>query len=158
MYDFGRTAAGSAYIVMELVSGESLRIGDAAGRLAEKLPVAVRVIEGVAYFHRQGVVHADLKPDNVMVEADGHVRILDFGLATRIRATSEVEAPRFGSPPYTAPEAYRADARPDPRSDVYSLGQTLCELFGERRRRSIRMPPNSRTIWEAVTSRWRSGR
>ena len=131
-YDFGRTAAGSAYIVMELVSGESLANWGRGKSIAEKLPVAVRVVEGVAYLHRQGVVHADLKPDNVLVEADGHVRILDFGLATRIRATSEVEAPRFGSPPYTAPEAYRADARPDPRSDVYSLGQTLCEFFGER--------------------------
>ncbi|MFN0127449.1 MAG: serine/threonine-protein kinase, partial [Verrucomicrobiales bacterium] len=128
--DFGHTAGGSAFIVMELVDGLPLEQWAVGRPFAEKLPVAIRLLHGVAHFQSQGVVHADLKPDNIFVTDGGAVKILDFGLATPVVGVGEVHAPRFGTPPYTAPEAYADGAKPDPRSDIYSLGITLIQLFG----------------------------
>lgn len=128
--DFGHTTSGSAFIVMELVDGQPMEKWAASRTFAEKVEAAVRLIQGVESFHRQGVVHADLKPDNIFVTDAGEVKILDFGLATRFRDARALEAPRFGTPPYTAPEAYHDGVKPDPRSDTYSLGVTLVQFFG----------------------------
>lgn len=128
--DFGHTADGSAFIVMELVDGLPLEQWAIGRSFAEKLAVAIRLIQGVAHFQSQGVVHADLKSDNIFVTDGGAVKLLDFGLATPVVGAGEVHAPRFGTPPYTAPEAYADGAKPDPRSDIYSLGITLIQLFG----------------------------
>lgn len=137
--DFGHTRQGSGYIVMELVEGLPLTRWAAGRSFAEKVKIACQLLEGVAYFHQQGVVHADLKPDNIYVTAKGEIKILDFGLATAFREAGELTAPRFGTPPYTAPEAYDPEARPDPRSDIYSVGQILAELFGA----SLVAPPGT---------------
>ncbi len=130
--DFGKTAAGSAFIVLELIGGTPLHVWAPGRSHGEKFHVALKLLEAVAACHEQGVVHADLKPENVFVEEDSSVKLVDFGLATQLGgAMTETTGPRFGTPPYTAPEAYFPQAVPDARSDVYSLGQTLVTLFAE---------------------------
>ena len=129
VYDFGVTTEGSAFIVMEYFPGVALTHWAETRSLAERWAVALRVVEAVGYFHAAGVVHADLKPDNVLVDLQGNVKLIDFGLASRVGLEGEQDAPRFGTPPYTAPEAYRQGAKPDPRSDIYSLAVTLYEFL-----------------------------
>lgn len=128
VYDTG-TEDGAAYIIMELVSGRSL-----AEMLAESRPLevaeAIRVGAGVAdalrAAHAAGILHRDVKPANVMVAEDGAVKVLDFGIARTLGATTLTqEASVVGTAAYMAPE--RALGRPgDERSDIYSLG---CLLF-----------------------------
>jgi len=84
IHDFG-SEGGVAYAVMELLEGETLRAKLAAGPPPEKLAVdyALQIAKGLSAAHQKGVVHRDLKPENVFVGRDGHVKILDFGLAKR---------------------------------------------------------------------------
>src|SRR5215472_13631234 len=82
IYDIG-TAEPVSYIAMELVSGESLRghLESRALPVREILRIGTQIAEGLARAHASGIVHRDLKPENVMISEDGHVKILDFGLA-----------------------------------------------------------------------------
>ncbi|HEX4441244.1 MAG TPA: serine/threonine-protein kinase, partial [Thermoanaerobaculia bacterium] len=82
VHDIG-TSDGTTYMAMELVDGASLRQMLAGGPLGEKkmLEVAVQVADGLAKAHSAGIVHRDMKPENVMVSKDGFVKLLDFGLA-----------------------------------------------------------------------------
>ncbi len=128
--DFGRTTRGWYFIAMEFVDGVPLHHWVAGRSFPEKKRAMVALLRAVAACHEAGIVHADLKPNNVFVLADGSVKVMDFGLASRRDAAPTADAPRFGTPPYTAPESYAADATPDPRSDVFSLGKILLEVFG----------------------------
>jgi hypothetical protein len=129
VHDFGREGE-NAFIVMEYVDGRPL-----SSRLplpeAEVLPVALQVLDALAYAHAHGVVHRDVKPDNILVEASGRVKVTDFGIA-RILAddgTRHTLAGRLlGTPAYMAPEAL-AGGPPDPRMDVYSMGVVLYEAL-----------------------------
>src|SRR5262249_36758427 len=82
IYDVG-TADSTSYIAMELVDGKTLRELVAAGPLPVRrlLPIAAQIADGLAKAHEAGIVHRDLKPENVMINRDGFVKILDFGLA-----------------------------------------------------------------------------
>ena len=82
VYDIG-SEDGNTFLAMELVDGRTLRDILAAGPLPAKrvLELAVQIADGLSRAHEAGIVHRDLKPENVMVAKDGHVRILDFGLA-----------------------------------------------------------------------------
>jgi formylglycine-generating enzyme required for sulfatase activity/dienelactone hydrolase/predicted Ser/Thr protein kinase len=136
------------FIVMEHVDGESLDrlIPEAGLPIAEALEHAVEAASALAAAHRAGIVHRDLKPSNMMVNREGRLKILDFGLAklTGAAASLETSAPTLsspvhtrqgavlGTPVYMAPE--QAEGRPvDARSDVYSLGLVLYEMLaGDR--------------------------
>lgn len=137
---------GTTYIAMELVEGVTLREKLQGGRLttAEALRLARSIADGLARAHAAGIVHRDLKPDNVMITADGHVKILDFGLAKQLTRggdpVSELttlsqttrEGLVMGTVPYMSPE--QAAARPvDPFSDQFSFGVVLYEMVcGDR--------------------------
>jgi WD40 repeat protein/predicted Ser/Thr protein kinase len=118
---------GTPYLAMTYVAGKSL--GDL--RLDERraLQVIRDVADAVAYAHRSGVVHRDLKPANVMIAEDGHVWVMDFGIARHIDggSTLTIAGKVAGSPAYMPPEQAMG-ARCDERSDVYALGATLYEL------------------------------
>ena len=135
----------SPFIVMELVEGDTLRTVASAGPLAPKVVVklAIDLADGLAAAHAQGVVHGDVKPENVIRQADGRVKLLDFGVA-RPLAADVVTTTRTGVPgsvdsgvvagtlAYMAPELIR-ETGGDSRTDLYSLGVLCYELLAGRR-------------------------
>ena len=123
------------YLVMEVVEGPSLRSAlDRRGRLTpgEALAVLAPAIAGLAAAHREGLVHRDVTPGNVLVGHDGASKMADFGLA-RPTASAAMTVPDavVGSPHYLSPEAARGE-RLDARSDVFSLGCVLYECLTGR--------------------------
>ncbi len=122
---------GLRFLTMEYIDGEDLRsLLRRIGRLPNEkaMQIAHRLCAGISAAHERGVVHRDLKPANIMIDSKGNVRITDFGLAV----LSDGLDPRdlgSGTPAYMAPEQLgREDVTF--RSDIYSLGLVLCELFG----------------------------
>ena len=148
VHDFGETDDGQPFIVMELVSGQTLGDllagpGISVGRAVE---IASEVAEALSEAHRQGVVHRDVKPSNVVVDERGRVKVLDFGLAKQLhedfvgaagsdaqtllsaRTRSDVV---IGTPLYLSPEQARG-AAVDGRSDLFALGALLYECVAGR--------------------------
>jgi serine/threonine protein kinase len=130
MYDFNRID-GIAYTSMEFVQGESLRsalnrFGGLAVRKA--LNVALQICSGLKEAHAQGIVHRDLKPENVMLDAQGNVKIMDFGIARSMEAATRLTGSMMGTPAYMAPEQVTGKAV-DYRTDIYALGLILYEMF-----------------------------
>ncbi|HSL95390.1 MAG TPA: serine/threonine-protein kinase, partial [Thermoleophilia bacterium] len=123
------TAGGRVCLVWELVEGEALdqlqgELGD-----ADAVAVAAELFDGLGFAHSQGVIHRDVKPQNVMLDADGHVKIMDFGIARLLDAdTLTSEGDLIGTIAYMSPEQ-AAGRRVGPPSDVYSAGLVLVELL-----------------------------
>ncbi len=133
VYDVG-VIDGVPYLSMELVEGDDLgSLLRRIGRLPEDkaLDVARQLCAGLAAAHERGVLHRDLKPANIMIDAQGKVRITDFGLAVLVEHTGPQEK-RAGTPAYMAPEQLTSNTV-SIRSDVYSLGLVLYEIFTGRR-------------------------
>lgn len=133
VFDVGE-AGGEPYLAMQLVQGEPLHRAWQGLDLRERLELMRDVAEGVHASHRAGLLHLDLKPDNVLVEIrEGgrrHPYVMDFGLG-RGEEASEGLAP-LGTPPFTSPEQARGDARHlDRRTDVYALGVMLFEAVAD---------------------------
>jgi len=123
------------FITMEYVPGEDLKtVIRRTGRLPEDeaVPIAGQVCEGLMEAHRLGVVHRDLKPQNIMIDKDGNVRIMDFGIARSLAAKGVTEAGMIiGTPDYMSPEQVEG-MEADARSDIYALGATLYEMVTGR--------------------------
>jgi serine/threonine-protein kinase len=132
-----RSTEGFAYLSMELVEGVPLdRLVAGPGKLAapRAAAIAAQVADALAYAHERGVVHRDIKPANIMVEADDHVKVTDFGIA-KIADSAEhptVTGSLLGTPSYMSPEQARGGAI-DGRSDLFSLGCVLYELVSGRK-------------------------
>ena len=125
IHDAGRSEHGP-YLVLELLRGQTLadRLDQGPLPAREALRIAVEVAQGVAHAHREGVVHRDLKPANVFLRDDGHVKLLDFGLAHAL-GRRRVDG---GTPAYMAPEQWKG-APEDERTDVFALGVLLFRMF-----------------------------
>jgi serine/threonine-protein kinase len=129
-----QTPAGRVvFLVMELVAGSTLReVLRRRGRLRpdEAISVLEPVLAALAAAHRAGLVHRDVKPENVLVSADGTVKVVDFGLARAVAApsTSTQAGMVLGTVAYVSPEQVDRGVS-DPRSDVYSAGIVLFELL-----------------------------
>ncbi len=123
---------GAPAIVMEYVEGKSLdeAILDPDVRPGELFDrVAVSVLNALAYAHERGVVHRDIKPGNILVSADGVIKVTDFGLAAVSDAPSlTIDGTLIGTPAYMSPEQSRGEAV-DNRTDLFSLGVTLVEVL-----------------------------
>jgi len=135
VYDQGEDD-GQAFLVMEYVPGATLRaVLRDRGRLAtgEALAVMDHVLAALAAAHDAGLVHRDVKPENVLVTADGRVKVADFGLARAISGNhlTVADGALLGSPAYLAPEQVR-DGTADARTDVYAAGIMLFELLTGR--------------------------
>jgi formylglycine-generating enzyme required for sulfatase activity/predicted Ser/Thr protein kinase len=148
VYDVGEHD-GFLFVAMELVRGMTLRKWMAEHHADPRvlLPVVTSIAEGLAALHACGVIHRDLKPDNVMVLADGAIKLLDFGLArptTRLLDTESVDADArdgscaasvaafSGTPAYMSPEQWRGGSL-DARVDVFALGIVIYELVSGKR-------------------------
>ena len=124
---------GEVFLVMEYVEGRTLR-----ERLREPVTleqffeIATQCAEALVAAHQHGIVHCDIKPENIMLTADGRVKILDFGVAKhlpRSDQSSTLDSRKVGGTPcYMAPEVLLEDL-PDPRSDIFSLGVVLYEML-----------------------------
>src|SRR5579883_3481970 len=138
-------ADGRLYLAMEHVTGRTLREVLAGGPLTveQVIPVARGLLRGIARAHEKGVVHRDLKPDNVMIDDDGEAKILDFGIAKIAAAEAPASRGRsrsmaltragyvVGTPGYMSPEQGAARTV-DARTDVFSFGVVLFEMLTGR--------------------------
>ena len=135
VYEFNR-AQGIAYTSMEFVEGESLRsVLKRFGSLTQRkgVELALQMCSGLEEAHAQGIVHRDLKPENVMIDAQGNLKIMDFGIARSMEGMSQLDGGMMGTPAYMAPE--QAAGKPvDYRTDIYALGLMLYEMFTGTRR------------------------
>lgn len=130
LYDVGNFE-GRAFITMKLVEGHTLENARLDTTRALKLIAAAA--DAVQHAHEQGIIHRDLKPSNMMVSTEGHLYVMDFGLAQGLAGESKLTKTGVvnGTPSYMSPEHARGLAC-DARSDVYSLGASLYELLGRR--------------------------
>lgn len=129
--DLGQDALGNPYIVMEFAEGG--RLDQALHRkkaeepldFAQRLEIAIELAQALDYAHRRGVVHRDIKPSNVLLTADGHAKIADFGIAKPIDGEA-AEVP--GTPAFVSPELLTGSPA-NARSDLFSLGVVLYWMF-----------------------------
>ncbi|MHC5012799.1 MAG: protein kinase domain-containing protein, partial [Planctomycetota bacterium] len=131
-------ADGHLWFVMEYVRGENLRRRLERGPLpaGEAVQIAGEIASALAYAHGRGIVHRDLKPENVLLDADGHVHLADFGLSRLVR-TGGHEATTLltrtdvilGTYEYMAPEQRRGETDLDGRADIFALGVILYEML-----------------------------
>ncbi len=160
VYDVGETGDGGAFLVMELVKGESLRDAMAKGTLSigKRLEIVVGVATALAYAHEAGIVHRDVKPDNVLVRENGKPVVLDFGLAKpiapelaetvgagedslRLTGTGNI----VGTPAYLAPEQVKGE-EVGPTADQFALAVMTFELV------TGKLPWKGKAVLEVLTS------
>jgi serine/threonine protein kinase/tetratricopeptide (TPR) repeat protein len=131
MYDLGEEE-GSCYITMEYVRGEDLKsFIRRSGQLtvSKTISIAEQICEGMEEAHRLGIVHRDLKSSNVMIDREGNVRIMDFGIARSLKKKGDTGiGVLIGTPEYMAPEQVET-SEVDHRADIYSLGIILFEML-----------------------------
>jgi serine/threonine-protein kinase len=142
--DFGQTADGQPYFIMEYLTGESLSDAITRGAMAPELveAIAVQMCRALSAAHSKGIVHRDLKPHNVQLvtKADGalQVKILDFGVAKILASPDGEQSVKtrtgslMGTPLYMSPEQCKGAGLLDHRTDIYSLGVILFEMISGR--------------------------
>ena len=133
VYDVS-TSGDTEYIVMELIDGITLKqYMERRGRMdwRESLHFITQIMRGLSHAHSRGIIHRDIKPQNIMVLRDGSVKVADFGIACLANANQTLTQEALGSVHYISPEQARGD-RIDARSDIYSAGVVLYEMLTGR--------------------------
>jgi serine/threonine protein kinase len=163
VYDLG-SESELDFVVMELVSGAPLNERHGSWSPSHYVELVAQIADALDHAHQSGVVHCDVKPQNIIVTDDGVPKLLDFGIARRPRTAQETSDGEFiGSLPYVAPEQARGEAL-DARTDVYALGAVLYELLtGSRpfsgvtaeeslRQRMTAPPPSPRALTPEISA------
>jgi len=163
IHDMGTLSDGRAYFAMKLIEGKPLdEAFSSGGSLMEKVNAFASLCQAVAHAHERGVVHRDLKPQNVMVGAHGEIQLIDWGLAKatggkneemeslvseNVRLQQDQTLAALGTIAYMAPEQFKDPTNIDLRSDVFSLGAVLCQLLTGQ-------PPfvGTQDSWEQVSA------
>lgn len=131
VYDVGHSGE-TEYIVMELIEGETLKQRMAEHGVfsaTEALHYATQICKALQHAHAHGIVHRDIKPQNIMLLADGSIKMMDFGIARFSRAQSQTVSDKaIGSVHYISPEQAKGD-KTDARTDIYSVGVMLYEML-----------------------------
>ena len=132
IHEFG-WEAGTVYMAMEFLEGQTLQevvLEERALPPRRIVNMVGQIASALDYAHRHGLVHRDIKPSNIMVGADDHVTVMDFGIAKAATLTALTTTGRiFGTPEYMSPEQAEGVEEPDARSDVYSLGVVVYKMF-----------------------------
>jgi len=161
LYDSGETPEGRLYLAMEYVEGATLAelIADPPASFDPRA-IAIQVCDALAYAHGEGVVHRDIKPGNVLVDAGGRVKVADFGLARRLSAEESMllttAGKVMGTPGYMAPEQMRGETV-DQRTDLFALGALIYEMLCGERPTGVFDLPSTRAgcdpRWDAIVHR-----
>ena len=131
VHDIAEDEYGQPYIVQEFVEGRQLNLllGPATELpLDQLLDIGIQVAQALDYAHKNGVIHRDIKPPNILVTPDGRAKIADFGIARLEGTELTQEGTSLGTPSYMSPEQFRGGAI-DGRSDIFSLGAVLYWMF-----------------------------
>jgi serine/threonine protein kinase len=130
LLDAGHASDGRPYLVMEYVDGDPIDVYAARVSVADRLKLFLRLCEGISYAHQRLIIHRDLKPSNVLVDATGHPKVLDFGIAKLLDDTADATGTmdRLMTPAYASPEQRRGKAQTT-ATDIYSLGAVLYKLL-----------------------------
>jgi serine/threonine protein kinase len=130
-YEYGLTTQGEQYILFELIEGLGLNYMIENRKLGSdklKIDLLVQAADGLEYIHKQGFLHRDICPRNMMVTNEGMLKIIDFGLAIPYKPDFCKPGNRTGTPDYMAPELIKRQ-RTDHRVDMFALGVTAYEMF-----------------------------
>ena len=133
------------YIVQEYIQGDSLKaVVKNNGKIEEKIVLVwmAQIAETVKYLHDQGIIHRDIKPDNIMVNPEGQVKLIDFGLARSRSEVDEVDEKVIGTLSYTAPERF-SKGNATVQTDIYGFGTTLYMVATGLKPESMRTHPRS---------------
>ena len=134
---------GTIFIEMEYVDGQTLRttLDRIKGvSVPQGLNWAEEICDALAAAHNKNVIHRDLKPENIMIDREGHIKVMDFGIARSIDSSELTSGTNIGTPGYMSPEQVMGGAV-GPSTDIYSLGVVLYELFTGSRRSQSAIPP-----------------
>lgn len=135
VYDVGRTEGGLYFVVSKLINGRDLaeRLRDGPIPIREAMSIAAKVARALHHAHHQGLVHRDIKPGNILLDAVGNPVVADFGLALKDEDFGRTPL-MAGTPAYMSPEQARGEGHlVDGRSDIFSLGIVLYEMLTRRR-------------------------
>jgi len=161
VYEIGEDR-GQDFIAMQYVEGETLdrRLKGTRLEVAEATACAMQIADALVEAHRHGIIHRDIKPQNIMITAGGQVKVLDFGLAKGVEGSQTVEGKAsedsvltgadeiLGTVPYMSPEQIRGETV-DARSDIFSLGSVLYEMVTGRR--AFQAETTAATIAQVLT-------
>ncbi len=134
IYDFGQSG-DYFYFLMEYVDGANLRQLERSRRLSpeEAFAIVPRICEALQYAHDAGIVHRDVKPENILIAKSGRVKIADFGIAKIVGKNEDYSLTgtrhALGTPNYMAPEQMDTPTKVDHRADIYALGVVFYEML-----------------------------